>query len=183
MLKEAVAQGKTLLLAPTTADAAAEPRQDPGGRTAASTRTTSWMATPCWRKSTLRHPLFAPFADSRFSDFTKIHFWNYRKMDFSALTNAQTLARFDNGDPAIVSIPAGKGRVFVFTSGWHPADSQLALSSKFVPLLYSIMELSGAAPPPPAQHFVGATLPIARDHGERHSTAEHSTAGWIQRRS
>src|SRR5207244_3720624 len=24
-----------------------------------------------------RHPLFAPFADPRFSDFTKIHFWQY----------------------------------------------------------------------------------------------------------
>src|SRR5262249_48351400 len=24
------------------------------------------------------HPLFAPFVDSRFSDFSKIHFWRYR---------------------------------------------------------------------------------------------------------
>src|SRR5207249_1425782 len=28
-----------------------------------------------------RHPLFAPFADPRFSDFTKIHFWKYRRLD------------------------------------------------------------------------------------------------------
>ena len=25
--------------------------------------------------------MFAPFADSRFSDFTRIHFWSYRKLD------------------------------------------------------------------------------------------------------
>jgi hypothetical protein len=106
------------------------------------------------------HPLFAPFADARFSDFTKIHFWKYRKLDFSSLTNARTLARFDTGDPAIVSIPSGKGRVFVFASGWHPADSQLGLSSKFVPLMYSLVELSGAAPPLPAQQFIGDPLPL-----------------------
>src|SRR5260221_4371560 len=27
-----------------------------------------------------RHPLFAPFADARFGDFTKIHFWKHRRM-------------------------------------------------------------------------------------------------------
>jgi Mg-chelatase subunit ChlD len=159
-LREALSRGRTLLVVPTSADAAASlgkilevelppaKEQKPGGYA---------MLTDI----EFGHPLFAPFADARFSDFTKIHFWHYRKMDFSAFTNAQTLARFDTGDPAIVSIPAGKGRVFVFTSGWHPADSQLALSSKFVPLLYSMVELSGAAPPPPAQHFVGAALPVA----------------------
>ena len=31
--------------------------------------------------------------------------------------------------------PQGKGRLVVFASGWQPADSQLARSSKFVPLM------------------------------------------------
>src|SRR5438046_9818356 len=27
------------------------------------------------------HPLFAPLAGAQYSDFTKIHFWNYRRID------------------------------------------------------------------------------------------------------
>jgi hypothetical protein len=107
-----------------------------------------------------RHPLFAPFADPRFSDFTKIHFWKYRKIDATGVPNARVLARFENGDPALLEVPVGKGKVFVLTSGWHPGDSQLALSTKFVPLLYAFLEESGATAPPPAQFYVGDSVPL-----------------------
>ncbi|MDR3401303.1 MAG: BatA domain-containing protein [Chthoniobacter sp.] len=102
-----------------------------------------------------RHPLFAAFADPRFSDFAKIHWWKYRRLDASALPSVQTLAQFDNGDAAIVQVPLGKGSVVVFTSSWRPADSQLALSSKFLPLLQSLLEQSSSLPPSKAQYFVG----------------------------
>jgi hypothetical protein len=107
-----------------------------------------------------RHPLFAPFADPRFSDFTKIHFWKYRKLDTNGLPNARVLAKFETGDPALVEVPVGKGKVFVLTSGWQPEDSQLALSTKFVPLLYAFLEESGAVAPPPAQFYVGDNAPL-----------------------
>ena len=106
------------------------------------------------------HPLFAPFADPRFSDFTKIHFWKYRRLDATAIPGARVIAKFDTGDPALVEVPVGKGRVLVLTSGWHPGDSQLALSTKFVPLLYSVLELSGGAPSAPASYYVGETVPL-----------------------
>jgi len=89
------------------------------------------------------HPLFAPFADPRFSDFTKIRFWKHRKLTLGS-TNAHVAARFDNGDPALAQINVGKGTLFVLASGWHTDDSQLALSSKFVPMLYSLLEIGGA---------------------------------------
>ena len=101
------------------------------------------------------HPLFAPFADPRYSDFTKIHFWKYRRVETNKLAGARVLARFDHGDPALIQIPIGKGSLLVITSGWHPADSQLALSSKFVPLLYSLLELSGGITSHKAQYVVG----------------------------
>lgn len=106
------------------------------------------------------HPLFVPFADPRFSDFTKIHFWKHRRLTLSG-TTARVLAKFDNGDPAIVQAPVGKGSVFVFASGWHPADSQLALSSKFVPMVYSLMELSGTMRPQVATFVVGDNVDLA----------------------
>jgi hypothetical protein len=107
-----------------------------------------------------RHPLFAPFADPRFSDFTKIHFWKYRKIDAASIPNARVLAKFESAEPALLEVAAGKGKVFVLTSGWQPEDSQLALSTKFVPILYAFLEESGAAAPPPTQYYVGDNVPL-----------------------
>ena len=108
-----------------------------------------------------QHPLFAPFADPRFSDFSKIRFWRHRRLDAAVLPGARVLARFDSGAPALLEIPAGKGRVLVLTSSWHPEDSQLAVSSKFAPLMWSLLEGSGAIGEFVTQYNVGdpVTLP------------------------
>ncbi|MEO6789048.1 MAG: BatA domain-containing protein [Chthoniobacteraceae bacterium] len=105
-------------------------------------------------------PLFAPFADPRFSDFTKIHFWHHRKLDSTKFPGARMLASFDDRDPAILRVPLGKGGVIVFTSSWRPADSQLALSSKFVPLMHAILDESAGLPPARAQYFVGDEIAL-----------------------
>lgn len=118
-----------------------------------------------------RHPLFAPFADPRFSDFTRIHFWKYRRLDPAAVPGARIVAGFDSGAPALLEVPAGKGRVLVLTSGWQPADSQLALSTKFVPLLYSMLEQSGAPDSAPTQYRVGDVVPLPSLGVEEHSAA------------
>jgi hypothetical protein len=106
------------------------------------------------------HPVFAPFADSRYSDFTKIHFWKHRDLPTNGLAAARVLARFDDESPALMEIPTGRGQLFVLTSGWQPADSQLALSSKFVPLLYSLLDYSGALPSDSSSYFVGEQVPL-----------------------
>lgn len=85
------------------------------------------------------HPLFAPFADPRFGDFTKVHFWKHRKVKPDDAPGAKVLAWFDSRDPFILEKATGKGRVLVATSGWQPADSQLALSTKFVPLIEGLL--------------------------------------------
>jgi hypothetical protein len=106
------------------------------------------------------HPLFAPFADPRFNDFTKIHFWKHRKLDVGTLPKARVLARFENGDPALFQMSIGKGNLLVLTSGWYPSDSQLALSSKFVPLLYGILEQSGSIQLAKTSYTVGDDIPL-----------------------
>ena len=48
----------------------------------------------------------------------------------------------------------------VLASGWQPEASQLALSSKFVPMLSSLLEWSGAVITPPAQFFAGQAVAL-----------------------
>jgi hypothetical protein len=85
------------------------------------------------------HPLFAPMAGPHFNDFTQIHFWKYRQLKPDQLGAARVVARFENGDPALVETTVGNGRVLILTSGWHPADSQLARSWKFVLLVATLL--------------------------------------------
>jgi hypothetical protein len=115
-----------------------------------------------------RHPMFAAFSDPRFSDFTKIHFWKYWKFDPGSISGARVLAKFDDGDPAVVEAPVGKGRLIILASGWAAEDSQLALSTKFVPLVYALVEQSSGIPQLPAQFLVGDSLPIAAAAGIEH---------------
>jgi hypothetical protein len=106
------------------------------------------------------HPLFAPFADPRFSDFTKIHFWHHRRLDLTALKDARVLAKFDDGNPALVQVPLGSSSVVLLATTWRPADSQLALSSKFLPLLHALLDQSSRLPVVRAQYFVGDEIAL-----------------------
>ncbi|MCO6457749.1 MAG: hypothetical protein J5I93_20790, partial [Pirellulaceae bacterium] len=107
-----------------------------------------------------RHPLFQPLADPRFSDFTKIRFWNYRWLSADEEVTWNVLATFDDGSPALVEQPFGKGRCWVLASGWHPDESQLALSTKFVPLLAGLVDPLGGRPPLAGSYRVGQPIPL-----------------------
>ncbi|MBN1845937.1 MAG: BatA domain-containing protein [Sedimentisphaerales bacterium] len=112
------------------------------------------------------HPVLRPFDDPRFGDFTPIHFWKYRRLRSEDLPAARVLARFDSGAAAWLTLPVGAGQLAVMTSGWHPADSQLARSTKFVPLLYSFLEFGGAIRNRSAAHTVGERIALAGDVAE-----------------
>ncbi len=108
-----------------------------------------------------KHPLLTAFSDPRFGDFTRIHFWKHRDVDLKAYPTANVLAWFDDQIPAWFEIGTGKGSLLVWTAGWNRTDSDLALSSKFAPLLYSILEYGGTLMSRQSQYFVGeaVTLP------------------------
>ncbi len=89
--------------------------------------------------------LMAPFSDARFSDFSSIRFWQHRilKFDESLPDAPRIIARFDSGAPAIVDIVRSSGgRVIVLAAGWHPEDSQWALSTRFPPMIHRLVSLA-----------------------------------------
>jgi hypothetical protein len=108
------------------------------------------------------HPIFAAFADPRFSDFTKIRFWRHRRLTVAGdgPLGARVLARFDDGAPALLEKRRGEGRIFVLASGWGPSDSQLARSTKFVPLLESLLEDPEEASRQGASFLVNDPIPL-----------------------
>jgi len=105
------------------------------------------------------HPVLAPFSDPKYSDFTTLHFWKHRSLDESGLPSLRALARFDDGDLAIGELPIGDGRIVVFTTGWNRSDSQLAVWSKFVPLMNRLLEGPTGLDDTTVQLVVGDPLP------------------------
>ncbi len=105
------------------------------------------------------HPLFASFASPQYSDFTKIHFWQHRRITAKD-PSAHVVARFDNGQPALWEQAFGDGQIYVLASGWHPRDSQLARSTKFVPLVAGILERAGGGEAGWTDYRVGESISL-----------------------
>jgi hypothetical protein len=124
------------------------------------------------------HPLFAPFLSPQFSDFTAIRFWRHRVLELPGESAARVLARFEGGDPAVLEVRRGQGRVLAWSSDWKPADGQWVLSSRCVPFLAACVELAGGGKRPlvtgsPGESFVlpDGTTGVRSETGERLAVA------------
>lgn len=110
------------------------------------------------------HPMFVPFADPRFNDFSKLRFWSHRRVQgltttsspeavesLAVATNnaaagtARIVASFDDQSPFLIEQSLGQGKIWVVAAGWQPTASTFALSSKFVPIMLQMLdpELAG----------------------------------------
>ena len=106
------------------------------------------------------HPLMKPFAESNVRDFSKIRFWKHRVATLPDKSRLREIASFDDGSPAIAEAMIGKGRAFLLASGWTAEESQLGVSSKFVPLLYSVLASAGFGAAQNETLVVGDAIPI-----------------------
>ena len=101
------------------------------------------------------HPLFAPLAAPSSTTSPRSTSGNTGGSEPDALGEA----RVSWPGSRMATRPSiektfGKGRLVVLTSGWSPADSQLARSSKFVPLMSGLLEGRNARPLDAASHQV-----------------------------
>jgi len=105
------------------------------------------------------HPALEPFREGLASDFGSARFFRY--YDLTADSTAETVARFDDGRPALVERAVGRGRVLMIAA---PADgiwTDLPLQPVFLPLLHRLVTYAGRVVDPKRYYTVGeiATLP------------------------
>jgi hypothetical protein len=142
---------------------------------AALANETGWQSATAGRDDALfgkidfQHPLFEPFADPRFSDFTRIRFWRPQPLALPENSRAVVVARFDDGSPAVTEVAVGHGRVIVWGGDWAPASSQWVLSTKFVPWLQALVERAAGGPS-------GATV---AEVGDVKRLAPRGAAQWL----
>lgn len=113
-----------------------------------------------------QHAVLKPFSDPRFADFTAVRIWRHTKIDLSQV-EATVLLKLDDGTPVMWSVGVGKGRVLINAFGWASSQSQLAVSTKFVPLVHSVIQTSLKQPSAPSHALVGdpVRLPAAMAGG------------------
>jgi hypothetical protein len=151
---------------------------------------TGWSAATPDRAEALlgqldfQHPLFAPFADPAYSDFTRIHFWKPQGVALPAASRGHVAARFDDSTPAVIEAAVGRGRLIVWGGDWSPASSQWVLSSKFVPWLQALAVRAAGGVDRPAMAEIGDTArlvagpePAEWRRIDRSSATSASTSG------
>jgi hypothetical protein len=163
-VREWLAGGKTALVVLTNAQSAATIAALTGATDVEVSEASGEYAL--FGEVDFTHPIFAPFADPRFSDFSRIHVWKHRRWTIPQDLPARVLAKFDDGAPALAEVKIGKGSLLALATGWNPADSQLAVSSKFLPLMQIILDWRGGAAPARSQFQIGEPIPSPASAGD-----------------
>lgn len=103
------------------------------------------------------HPVFQPFRDPQFSNFSKVGFYRYLKLPASWVEPAggRVVASLEGDSPWLVEFVVGDGRLWIMTSGWESGESVLARSSKFLPVLLSLAQSTGAWRSGSSQYSIG----------------------------
>ncbi|MGQ0735442.1 MAG: BatA domain-containing protein [Acidobacteriota bacterium] len=82
------------------------------------------------------HTIFEPFRAPHSGDFSAARFYGYRAV--AVAKDAQVLARFDDGSPAVVARAVGRGRVIVFASTLDLSWNDLALKPVYLPFVHQL---------------------------------------------
>jgi hypothetical protein len=94
------------------------------------------------------HPVFEPFRAPRSGDFSTARIYGYRSL--TAAKDAQVLARFDAGSPAIVERRVGNGRVLMWASSLDTSWTDLPIKPVFLPFIHrSVQHLAAYREPRP----------------------------------
>ncbi len=94
------------------------------------------------------HPVFDVFRAPRSGDFSSVQLYGYRSLTLAA--DAQILARFETGAPALVERQVGAGRVLLWASTFDLNWGDLPLKPVFLPFLHrAVRHLAAYVEPQP----------------------------------
>lgn len=102
------------------------------------------------------HPVFEPFRSG--AGLTGARFYRYRELAPAA--DADVLARFGGGGPALVAGTVGRGRVVALASSLDGEWNDLVLQPAFVPLVHRLTRFASGREPGPASRAVGDLLDV-----------------------
>ncbi len=106
------------------------------------------------------HPIFEPFRAARSGDFSSARVYRYRSV--APVKDAQIVARFDDGAPALLERRVGNGRVLMWTSSLDLQWSDLPLKSVFLPFLHRMASTLAGYREQPLWLTVGEVIEPAR---------------------
>jgi hypothetical protein len=109
------------------------------------------------------HPIFELFNAPRSGDFSTARFYRYRAL--TAQPNANVVARFDDGSPALVERRVSEGKVLVWASSIDAYWTNLPLQPVFLPFVHQLGKYSGRYADPRPWFTAGDVLDLSR-HGE-----------------
>ena len=99
------------------------------------------------------HAVFAPFRAPRSGDFSSVRVYGYRRLTPAA--GARVLARYDDGQPALVERAVGQGRIAVWTTSVDLSWNDVALKPVFLPFMHQLVRTLAAFRDRPAWLTVG----------------------------
>lgn len=105
------------------------------------------------------HPVFEAFRAPRSGDFSTARFYRYRPLGPG--NAAITLARFDDGTPALLEAPIGAGRAMVVATGLDNSWNDLPLQPVFLPLVQRSARHLAEWVEEPISYTTGSALDLA----------------------
>jgi hypothetical protein len=99
------------------------------------------------------HAVFAPFRAPRSGDFSGVRVYGYRRL--TPAPDAQVLARFDDGQPALVERRVGRGRMTVWATSLDMAWNDLPVTPVFLPFVHQLVRTLAGDQEKPAAMTVG----------------------------
>lgn len=100
----------------------------------------------------LKHRIFYPFRGAKFNDFSSVRYSGYHRL---VADDNLVLARFEGDDVMMAEGTLGKGRFLVWAGGVEMNRSNLARSSRFVPLLHETLRYLAGEPKEAPSFVVG----------------------------
>jgi hypothetical protein len=109
------------------------------------------------------NPIFDVFSAPRSGDFSSARVFKYREL--RAPGDSGILARFDDGNPAMIMRPSGAGRVVIWATSLDASWTDLPLQTVFVPFVHQIGKRVGRFADSRQWYTAGEVLDLSR-HAE-----------------